>query len=86
MWSAKVRVLLDGACFYRVDRIEVAPDRQRQGYGFATFHLLATRAREVASTGILLAALPEAAEFYERSSTLTRMDRGVLMRMNPPGR
>ena len=25
MWSAKTGVLLDGACFYRVDRIEVAP-------------------------------------------------------------
>ena len=76
MWSAKTGVLLDGACFYRVDRIEVAPHRHRQGYGFASFYLLATRAREVAATGIVLAALPEACEFYERLGGVQHRPRG----------
>lgn len=78
LWcSAKYRPLrlLEGD-FYRLDFIERDPRPAAVGLGAFIFALVSVRALELGCSGLVLASLPEAADFYERAGGERRATRG----------
>lgn len=54
-----------GAGFYRLDYLEVEPSRRAARVGAFALALAAKRAKEAGASGLLLAAIPNVASFYQ---------------------
>lgn len=68
LWSSakSTPLSLPGGRFYRLDYLEVCPRHRKARLGAFLMALIARRAREIGAGGMVLGALPEAAQFYER--------------------
>jgi hypothetical protein len=84
LWcSGKKRPLkLPEATCYRLDRIEIHPKLRGGAMGLFAFALVAARALEVGSDGIVLAAIPAVRRFYQAAGGEERLADGWI---SPPG-
>lgn len=62
-------VTLDGSVFYRLDYFEVRGDLRGSGLGVVLAAAACARATELGAESVLLASLPQAADFWRRLGT-----------------
>lgn len=77
IWAVgRVDVKLEGKCWYRLDFIEVHPQKRRGLLGALAVCLMAERAAELKCDGILLASVDYAVEFYAALEGVQRVVAG----------
>lgn len=67
IWSSGRKVLkLDSGTYYRLDYLEVNPDRRGEGWGAVAVAAACARARELGADQIVLGALPQAIPYWRK--------------------
>lgn len=77
LWAARppTITLLDGE-YYRLDRLEVAPDRRGGLLGPVLMGMICWRAVEIGCDGVVAAAFPEVVAWYEGLGTVQECPKG----------
>jgi GNAT superfamily N-acetyltransferase len=77
LWTSEKEVitLVEGK-FYRLDHIELRPDRRGTGLGFFVLALVACRALELDVVGLVLRCIPALRSFYETAGGEARTPKG----------
>ncbi len=77
LWtSEKGLITLVEGQFYRLDHIELRPDRRGSGLGFLVLALIACRALELNAIGVVLRCIPALRAFYETAGGEARTPKG----------